>query len=357
VRDQAERKADSDAVEVGARRGRDAEGIKVRRATETDEQVLRELWEELEAEVPAPPEETWEEEWQDVAADLGGRGAVFLAEDDDGAAGAVRATMIQGGVWYVAFAYVRPRARSRGVLKQLLREAIREGKERGATRVTLDVQADNELGVAVWRRLGFADDKYYLAAGLDELAARLGTDERPPSSGALYVQTDDREAVERAVAKYLPRIGRSSSTTLSEPASGWTRVDDELCSHDPKALRRLSREVSLATGAIVLTLGIEEQAVVRYVLWDRGGVADEYASVPEHYGPLPPGDVVALAANPTVAQRLTGADPARVRDVARTARSPEELPAPPELVRQLAEVLGLEAPPAQPAPPGRKTRG
>ena len=62
---------------------------------------------------------------------------------------------------------------------------------------------------------------------------------------------------------------------------------------------------------IVLTLGIEEAAVVRYILWDRGGIADEYASVPEHFGPLPPGDVIALGANPTVAQRLTGADPGR----------------------------------------------
>jgi len=91
----------------------------------------------------------------------------------------------------------------------------------------------------------------------------------------------------------------------------------------------------------VLTLGIEEGVVVRYVLWDRGGIADEYASVPEHYGPLPPGDVIALAANPTVAQRLTGADPARVRAVARTAATPGELPPPDELLAQLAEVLGV----------------
>ena len=331
----------------------------MRRAAEADAPALRELWEELEAEVPAPPEfvESWEEEWQDVAADLAGRGAVFLAEDEEGLAGAVRARAIDGNVWYLVFAYVRPRARSRGVLKQLLREAVREGKERGVTRVTLDVQADNELGVAVWRRLGFVDDKYYLASGLDELAARLGSDERPPSSGALYVQTDDRESVERAVAKYLPRIGRSAATTVSEPANGWTRVDDELCSRDPKALRRLSRELSLATGAVVLTLGIEEGAVVRYILWDRGGVADEYASVPEHYGPLPPGDVVALAANPTVAQRLTGADPAQVRAVARTARSLDELPPPDPLVSQLVSVLGLEAAPASPAPPGREDPG
>jgi ribosomal protein S18 acetylase RimI-like enzyme len=317
--------------------------VNVRRATEADEPVLRSLWEEFEAEIPAPPEwvETWEQEWADVSADIGGRGAVYLAEDDEGAVGSVRAKMLTGNVWHVATAYVRPRGRKQGVLKALLREAIAAGREQGSTRVTLNVQADNPLGVAVWRRLGFQDNAYYLATTADELEARLGAEQRPPSRGAAYVQTDDEAVVERAVAKYLPRIGRSRATTVSAPANGWTRVDDELCSRDPAALRRLGRELSLALGAIVLTLGIEEAAVVRYILWDRGGIADEYASVPEHYGPLPPGDVIALAANPTVARRLTGADPGRLRAVARTAESPGGLPPPAQLLEQLADVLGV----------------
>jgi len=333
--------------------------MNIRLATEADEAVLRELWEEFEAEIPAPAEwvETWEEEWEDVSADIGGRGVVFLAEDEEGAVGSVRAKMLPGNVWLVATAYVRPRGRKQGVLKALLREAVAVGRDRGTTRVTLYVQADNPNGVAVWRRLGFQDDMHYLATTVDELEARLGAAERAPSQGATYVQTDDHDVVERAVAKYLPRIGRSASTTVSAPANGWTRVDDELCSRDPKALRRLGRELSLALGAIVLTLGIEEGAVVRYVLWDRGGVADEYASVPEHYGPLPPGDVVALAANPTVAQRLTGADPARIRAVARSASSPTDLPPPEQLAAQVADALGLEAVPAKPAPPGGKPWG
>jgi ribosomal protein S18 acetylase RimI-like enzyme len=345
VKDEAEHKADSEAVEVGARQCRDAEGVNVRPATEADEPVLRELWEEFEEEIPPPPEfvETWEEEWQDVAADIGGRGAVFLAEDEEGVAGSVRAKTIEGNVWHIVFAHVRPRARRRGVLTQLLREVLAEGRRRGSSRVTLDVLAGNDIGVTVWRRLGFEPDSYYMAASLDELTERLGREARPPSSGAVYVQTDDRDAVERAVGKYLPRIGRSESTSVSSPANVWVRVDDELCSRDPKALRRLGRELSLASGAIVLTLGIEEGAVVRYILWDRGGVADEYASVPEHYGPLPPGDVIALAANPTVAQRLTGADPARLRAVARTAAMPGELPLPDELAAQLADVLGVDS--------------
>ncbi len=41
------------------------------------------------------------------------------------------------------------------------------------------------------------------------------------------------------------------------------------------------------------------------ILFERGRIVDEYLSVPEFYGPLPPGDVVGLAANPTVVARLT----------------------------------------------------
>jgi len=333
--------------------------MRIRPATASDEPVLHELWEAFEAEVAPPPEdvETWAEEWRDVAADIAGRGAVLVAEEDGVVVGQARAKTIAGGVWYVASAYVRPEHRRRGALTALMRELLVAARERGATRVTLDVLARNEAAVATWRRLGFRDDKYYLATTVDELEARLGAAERPPSQGAAYVQTDDHDLVERAVAKYLPRIGRSASTEVRQPENGWSRVDDELCSRDPKALRRLGRELSLALGAVVLTLGIEEGAVVRYVLWDRGGVADEYASLPEHYGPLPPGDVVALAANPTVAQRLTGADPARVRSVARTASSAADLPPPEELAAQVAAALGVEAPPAKPAPPAQTPWG
>jgi hypothetical protein len=81
---------------------------------------------------------------------------------------------------------------------------------------------------------------------------------------------------------------------------------------------------------------------VRYALFERGSIVDEYQSVPEFWGPLPPGDVVALGANPTVVSRLTGAEPARVRAVARSASSPDELSPPAELFAQLAELLGLE---------------
>ena len=64
--------------------------------------------------------------------------------------------------------------------------------------------------------------------------------------------------------------------------------------------------------------------------------------MPEYHGPLPPGDVVAMAANPRVIARLTGADPSRIRAVARTASSPVELPPAPQLLGQLAEAMGVD---------------
>ena len=107
-------------------------------------------------------------------------------------------------------------------------------------------------------------------------------------------------------------------------------------------LRRLAKELSDRTGAVVLSLGVEHDEVVRFVLLEAGRVVDEYLSVPEYYGALPPGDVIAMAANPRVVARLTGADPAVVRAVARTAVSPGELPPAKELLEALAAAIGLE---------------
>ena len=134
------------------------------------------------------------------------------------------------------------------------------------------------------------------------------------------MQTDDLAAVERAVRQFVPRLpGQSQGSLVSPPRGGWIAVYDDVCDRDPSMLRRLATELSDRMGAVVLALGVEHDEVVRFVLLEAGRVVDEYLSVPEHYGHLPPGDVIALAANPRVVSRLTGADPAAVRAVARTA--------------------------------------
>jgi hypothetical protein len=117
---------------------------------------------------------------------------------------------------------------------------------------------------------------------------------------------------------------------------------DEVADADPTALVRYAREISTRMGAIVVTLSLEVDQVVRMIAFERGGIVDEYLSVPEFYGPLAPGDVIGLAANPTVLARLTGADPQRVREAALTAATPGELPPARETLAALAAALGLE---------------
>ncbi|HZR93646.1 MAG TPA: GNAT family N-acetyltransferase [Gaiellaceae bacterium] len=317
----------------------------IRRASDADLATLRVLWQELEDELggPAFVRETWEEELVDTERRLR-EGVVLLAEEDGGPVGYAALDFGDRRIAWLVGIYVRPSARRRGVGRRLLAGVASAAREHGYAHLGLDVLTENRAARTLYERLGFVEFERSLAATLDELDARLEQVERPPSFGRVYAQTDDETGVERAVRQLVPRLGHSERTQLSAPRGGWIEVADELCSRDPRALRRLAQEISYRTGGVVLALGIEEETVVRYVLFDRGSVADEYASVPEFYGSLPPGDVVALGANPRVVQRLTGADPQRVRAVARTASSPDQLPPPRELYAELADVLGVGSP-------------
>jgi ribosomal protein S18 acetylase RimI-like enzyme len=314
----------------------------IRKATKADLDTIRALWEAMEEEIGGPDwvRETWEEELVDVERRLRDS-AIFVAEDDDGPVGLLGLDFGNPKIAHVQSVYVAPVARRRGVAAALMAEAAAMAREHGYTHIELDVLASNHGAIAVYESLGFAEYQKRFFVPLDELDQRVGRRPRGESMGRVFVQTDDETLIERAVAQFVPRLGRSARTDVSKPRNGWIEVDDELCSRDPKSLRRLGQELSYRTGGVVLTLGVEEGEVVRYVLLERGSIADEYASLPEFYGPLPPGDVIALGANPTVAHRLTGADPERVRAVAKTARSVEELPAPLDLYAQLADVLGV----------------
>ena len=239
--------------------------------------------------------------------------------------------------------YVVPEARRRGVAEALVREVVDHYRSHGVEFLDLEVMADNAPARAVYAHWGFRESMLELVAPLDALMQRLGVGDDSTSFGSIHVQTDDAGAVERAVRQFVPRLpGRSRGSIVAPPRNGWVAVYDDVCDRDPAMLRRLGRELSDRMGAVVLALGIEHEQVARLILFDRGGVVDEYLSVPEYHGPLPPGDVVAMAANPRVISRLTGADPARIRAVARTASSPGELPPAPELLGQLAAAMGVE---------------
>jgi hypothetical protein len=220
-----------------------------------------------------------------------------------------------------------------------LRRLLEEARGRGDEIVV--VETSHDAGEA-WVRAGFTEDARILHAPVD-LLERLLAGAKEPSFGSVHVQTDDLDAVVRAVRQFVPRLpGGSRGSVVAPPRNGWTAVYDELCDREPEMLRRLARELSDRMGAVVLLLGVEEGSVARFVFFERGRVMDEYLSVPEYHGPLPPGDVIGLGANPTVVARLTGAEAGRVRDVARTGRNAQELPPARELIEEIADVLGVE---------------
>jgi GNAT superfamily N-acetyltransferase len=281
-----------------------------------------------------------EEDLAKIEQGLGKNLHVLIAEHDGNAAGLAVADKQGTRVGYLGSLYVRPRARGNGVATELVREiAVRLAAE-GVDVLELDVLASNAAARAIYERWGFTPVQLNLGVPLAALEQRLSRS-AGPTFGSAHVQTDDVGAVERAVQKALPRFGRSAGTSVSGPRNGWVAVHDELLDREPKLLQRMGKELSYVIGGVVLAIGVEEGAVVRYALFDRGGAVDEYASVPEYNGPLPSGDVVALGANPTVLARLTGADPARVRGIIRTAASPAELPPAGELIEAVAEVLGV----------------
>jgi ribosomal protein S18 acetylase RimI-like enzyme len=316
--------------------------VSVRRATAADRETVHRLYAEFFAELPPPAykAETLESELAEVD-EIVATGIAVLAEDEE-PLGLALARVKSPREGYVSDLYVRPGARRRGVARALLREVAAALREQSVDHVTLDVDPDNAAARSLYAQIGFREESLRLVVGTPALEARLADRERSDSFGSVHVQTDDAGAVERAVAQFVPRLGRSDGTLVSEPRNGWVAVYDELCDREPPLLRRLGRELSDRMGAVVLAIGLADGAVVRYVLFERGRIADEYASLPEHDGPLPPGDVIALRANPTVAARLTGADPQQVRRAALSGGSPTELPPPRELLAAVAAALHVE---------------
>ena len=308
----------------------------VRRATEADEAILREFWEEFELEVPEPvgEPETWEQEWADTVDDIRG-GGVFVAEDDDGAIGVGRIEAPERGVAHIQLVYVRPRARRQGVAKALIAACTDDAKARGASVVSLEVVASNDGAVATWRKLGFDTVSHWMAAPVGALEERLNRVPVGTERATTHVQTDDEVSVERAVAQFIPRL----QTPQVSASDSWIRVVDPILDHDRDAHGRFAKELSERLGAVTIALA-QEGEVVRFRLYERGRMVDEYLSVPTHYGELSKGDELALEANPTLVARLTGADRDEVRRVIRTAATPADLPA--DLYEQIAALMGLE---------------
>jgi len=304
--------------------------VKIRRATEADEAVVKELWEEFNAEVPEPA--GFEEDQE--AAEF-----VYLAEDDGAVVGVLEASPAGPKRWHVELVHVRPSARRRGVATALLRECTSDARNHGAEWVSLEVLFSNDVARRVWRTLGFDEVELLLSQPLDALERRLAEAPVGASRASTHVQSDDRTSVERALAQFVPRL---AAPEVRDATNGWIRIADPLLDADREAQTRFSRDLSHRLGAVVVALAVEHGAVVRFRLFERGRMVDEYLSVPSYYGALSKGDELAFAANPTLVARLTGAEPETVRRVARTALAPSELPPAEELYAQVATVMGLE---------------
>jgi ribosomal protein S18 acetylase RimI-like enzyme len=316
----------------------------IRPATDHDLDALHGLYRELVAEVPPPDYDSvdLEQELDEVTEIVRGEAIALVAEENGTLAGFVLGRLPGGRVGFLSDLYVRPSARRHGVAGELIAELATQLAEQGAEMLELDVQPSNGGARAVFERWGFTTKQLRLVAPIGDLAARVQRSERPRSFGSTHVQTDDETSVQRAVSRYLPRLGGSAHTEVTPSRNGWITVYDELCDRDRAAHRRFGGELSERLGVPAVALRLEEGAVVRYYLFERGRMVDEYLSVPLYFGEVSKADELSLAANPTLAARLTGADPARVRAVARTASSTAALPPGPELLAEIAGALGLE---------------
>jgi ribosomal protein S18 acetylase RimI-like enzyme len=304
----------------------------IRQATADDLPLVRDLWDEFGSEIHDAP-------WRDPDHDNDlariekalADGGVLLADED----GVAVVSTIGSRTAELDFLHVRPHARGKGLAAELMREAVDLVRDRGLEMLELHVLASNTDARAVYERWGFEPVELVVAAPVEALGQRLVPADGP-TFGFVHVQTDDVEKVKRDAVKVLrlePDV---------EVEGNWVRVRSDATDADPERLKSLAKELSYTTGGVTLSLGIQRGVVVRYDLFDRGADIDEYLSVPEYFRPLPPGDVYALGANATVVGRLTGADPRRVREVARTAASPGELPPAQELYEQLATVMGVQ---------------
>ena len=317
----------------------------VRRAGPDDFAVVAALWREFDHEVPPPIHQGPSDQEKELAevAEILASEIAFLAEGDDGAAcGFALARRRTATLGTLTDLYVKQEAWRSGIGTELMREVLVAFGALGIEMIDLEVVASNAGARSLYVRWGFRDDVVVMTGTVADLEARLGAQESA-SFGSIHIQTDDLSAVGQAVRQFVPRLpGGSRGSLVAPPRNGWIAVYDDVCDRNPEMLRRLARELSDRMGAVTLLLGVERDELLRMILFERGRIVDEYLSVPEFYGPLPPGDVVGLAANPTVVSRLTGADPESVRRIARTASAPADLPPARELLAELATALGVE---------------
>ena len=289
----------------------------IRTATPDDLPAVRELWRAFETEIPDAPHRDSDSERGSRPA-RGGRHRRDRRPRRGGRLRAGRARALHGGPAiasrFLDLLYVRPEranvgcrsgSPARGGLAAA-RGRRRDARARGARVERRRADDLRALGL----RAGRADARR--AGGVAREAARAAD----RSDVRLDPRADGRHGCGRAGACRSSCRGWGSPAGRASPgrATAGSPSTTSCATASPDVVRRLAKELSYALRAVALAIGVEDGAYVWYTLYDMGGDVDEYASVPEYHGELPPGDVVALGANPTVVARLTGADARAVRD-------------------------------------------
>ena len=259
----------------------------IRKATKADLDAIRALWEAMEDEIGGPEwvRETWEEEHVDVERRLAGLGD--LPRRGRRQAGRPARARLREPEDRARPERLR-RTRRPDAGESQRRSWRRRPRRRASTATRTSSSTSSPRTTAPSR----------CTSGSASASTRSGSPSRSTSSTSASAGSRAEESMGRVSTcrrttrrwsstrwrSSCPASGAPRAPTVSAPRNGWIEVDDELCGRDPKSLRRLGQELSYRTGGVVLTLGVEEGEVVRYVLLERGSIADEYASLPEYYG-------------------------------------------------------------------------
>ncbi|MBQ9376182.1 MAG: ribosomal protein S18-alanine N-acetyltransferase [Schwartzia sp.] len=105
--------------------------------------------------------------WEEAANER----TYYLLALDDGKVIGYAGTWILDDEAQITNVAVAPERREQGVGAALMAELIKKAKERGATRMTLEVRPSNTAALALYEKFGFADygrrPHYYLDNGED----------------------------------------------------------------------------------------------------------------------------------------------------------------------------------------------
>ena len=149
--------------------------MNVRRATEDDCETLYALWDEwVERESPIPSWVEGAREGTRAGIDTAVRsGSAVIAEERGEVLGFACGVMQGLRLGDLTELYVRPKARRRGIARELVRAVVAGLSERGAAFVTGGVGPDNAAARSFYENAGFRPTELRLVADVETLERRL----------------------------------------------------------------------------------------------------------------------------------------------------------------------------------------